>query len=957
MVSTPISAAPSQGIAFGAFRLLPYQKLLLEDERPVRLRGRAFDVLVALVRHAGEVVGKDELLAMVWPNMFVDEANLRVHVSALRRALGDGRNGTRYIVNEAGRGYSFVAPVSVIDDTNGMYAAPTRSGAGRDKPSLLTHVIGRDDAIAAISEQLCQYRLVTIVGSGGMGKTTVALAVVERHAGRFSNGAAYIDFALTADSSLIASALANALMAPVSSDAPIPGLVAFLRDQDVLLIFDTCEHVVEECAALAEVLLKSAPGVRILATSREPLRAEGERVYRLPALPLPPQHPSISATEALTFPPVQLFVEHATANLNSFELQDTEATAVVEICRRLDGIPLAIEMAAAYVDVFGVYELAKRLDDMFLSLAHIRRTAIPRHHTLRTTLDWSYALLSPAEQTTLRSMAIFVGSFTLETAARIASGPQLDDSSLFETFSKLVGKSLITANINGDRVSYRLLDTTRAYAGEKLAECGEFEQASRRHAEYFLHLFTRATEEIATLTAAAWIGLYGRQIDNVRSALDWAFSPGGDVELGVALTIAAVPLWSHLLLNVECRSRVEMALARLGQIAGPESQQRMQLLAALGGTLLYTKDASRQARRIWEETRAIALKFQDIDYQLRALRGLWADALNGGDIRSARAFSEQFSMVAVLSQNPSDRLIAERLNAQVDYFCGDLKGARTRYQRFLPHYPLDKNRQDTVRFQFDQQLIASADYSRILCILGHAEQALRTVERAICDAEALDSTISMYYALAHAACPIALHIGDLKAAERFVVRLCHRTSRSLVRPWDLWARCWEGVMLSKLGEHVAGARVLADALERVPPNAFHMRYTSFLRHLAEAWFEAGVPESALAAIDKVIEISTYHDEHWADAELLRLKGEVILLGYSEDSVAMAEDHFVRALEVARRQSALCWEMRAAISLASLFMRRRQFRNAKDLLGSVSGKFKAGFETADLVKAQSLLAAL
>jgi predicted ATPase len=531
-------------------------------------------------------------------------------------------------------------------------------------------------------------------------------------------------------------------------------------------------------------------------------------------------------------------------------------------------------------------------------------------------------------------------------------GLDADGAGLITILTNLVGKSLVSADVSGASVNYRLLDTTRAYAHDKLVESGEFDQVSRRHAEYFHSLFARGEAELTTLAAAEWIAVYGRQLDNARSALDWAFSPRGDAVLGVALTIAVTPVWLHLLLNEECRARVETALACLAA-TGQEGHQAMQLLAALGNTLLYTKGAATEASKAWAKTLEIAEKTHDSDYQLLALRGLWADALNGGEIQSALTFAERFGAVAQTSDKATDTLIADRLIAQVLYFRGDIEAARSRYDHILSRYPANVTRLDTIRFQFDQRLIAHADFSRILWIQGYPDQAMRTIETTIEEARDIDNAISMNYALAHAACPIALYTGNLLAAERYADLLLQRAQRSPVRPWDLWARCWTAVLLGWRGDAASGAQMLASALDMIPANAFHMRYTSFLRQLAEAWARAGEVRKASAVIDRAIEMSAGHDEHWADAELLRVKGELILLADAGNAAA-AEDYFRQAIDRARLQRSLSWELRATTSLANLSKARQQFSEVKSALRSVYGRFTEGFETVDLIKARTLL---
>ena len=301
----------------------------------------------------------------------------------------------------------------------------------------------------------------------------------------------------------------------------------------------------------------------MLATSREPLRIEGEHVHRLSPLASPPALARLTAAEALGFPAVQLFVERAAATLDEFELTDADAPIVADICSRLDGIALAIELAAARVDTFGVRGVAAHLDDRFQLLTRGRRTALPRHRTLRATLDWSYQLLPEPERVVLRRLAIFAGGFTEEAASAVAASAEIAASEVVESLANLVTKSLVSVDVGGVMVRYRLPETIRAYALQRLVESGEREQIARRHAEYHLGLFERAEAEAETRPMAEWLAEYRPRIDNLRAALDWAFSPGGDASIGVALTAASVPLWVDLSMMAECRRHVERALARL----------------------------------------------------------------------------------------------------------------------------------------------------------------------------------------------------------------------------------------------------------------------------------------------------------------------------------------------------------------------------------------------------------
>jgi predicted ATPase/DNA-binding winged helix-turn-helix (wHTH) protein len=509
--------ASGQVLMFGPFRLDPMQRVLHEGERPVRLGSRSLEVLLVLLERAGELVGKDEIMERVWPNAVAEDATLRVHVSALRNALGHGQNGARYVENVSGRGYRFVAAVKRFEQDNPAAAMPVAATERRHglPPPPLTRMIGRTDIVSMVATRLPQRRLVSIVGPGGIGKTTVALATADKLSSTYRHGACFVDLASITDSRLVPSTLASVLGLEVISDDPVPALLAFLGDKQLLIVLDNCEHVVEAAAALAEQVLKGAPDVHVLATSREPLRSEGESVHRLSPLAIPPSSATLTAAEVLAFPAIQLFAERAVASLDSFELSDADARIVADICRRLDGIPLAIELAAAQVGLFGVRELAKRLEDCLQILTKGRRTAVLRHQTLRATLDWSYELLSGTERVILRRIAVFPGSFDLVSASAVATDADISAADVLDGINNLSAKSLLTADVTGEQVLFRLLDTTRTYALEKLETCSESAAIGRRHAELCCADWEAA--KLRAPSAADSAPAHGRRIDDVRA--------------------------------------------------------------------------------------------------------------------------------------------------------------------------------------------------------------------------------------------------------------------------------------------------------------------------------------------------------------------------------------------------------------------------------------------------------
>ena len=515
-------------VSFGPYRLLVARRLLLEGDKPVRLGSRAFDILTALIERAGEVVGKEELIARAWPATYVEEANLKIQVSALRRALGDGQGDNRYVATVVGRGYNFVAPIRNEEPSRASSSPTIAPVAPHNLPFATTRMIGREEIVTTLVTQLSRQRLVTVVGPGGIGKTTVGLAVAERMIGAYEHGVWLVDLAPLRDPGLVPSAVATVLGLEIRTEDPLPGLVAALRDSRVLLLLDNCEHVIDAAAGLAEALLSGTSGVNILATSREPLGVPGERVHRLASLNSPEPSPGLTATEAAAFPAVQLFVERVTAIVEDFALTDANASLVVAICRRLDGLPLAIEFAAPRVEVLGVEGLAARLDDSLRRLSGAqRRAAMPRHRTMRAVVDWSYGLLSLDEQRLFRALGIFAGGFTAEAATTVAMDAATAGADAIDRLVDLVAKSLVVADVSGTRPRFRLLDTTRAFAIEELDASGERERIARRHAEYYRDLFERAEREVPARPTGEWLADYAGEIDNLRAALDWAFSPSG----------------------------------------------------------------------------------------------------------------------------------------------------------------------------------------------------------------------------------------------------------------------------------------------------------------------------------------------------------------------------------------------------------------------------------------------
>ena len=947
---TPARAA----LKFGRFLILPHHREFFIEGIPVPLGSRAFDVLIVLIEAGGDLVTKDEILSRVWPGMVVEEHSLQFHISVLRKALGKDR---AFIKTISGRGYRFIADITVADEEQEALPAPSTTlppplpgvRLPTNLPASTSDLIDREPELREAAALLTAHRLVTFVGAGGIGKTRLSLDVARHLIDTFADGVWVAELGLVSDADLVPGTVASTLRLDIAGDMATPERVAAaLGTRQLLLVLDNCEHVIDAAANMAEIVLRANPKAHVIATSREPLRAEGEWIYPVPPLAVPAE----DADDPLAYGAVRLFVERMRAAEPHFAPDRRVAAMIAAICRQLDGIALAIELAAACAAALGIEAVAAHLGDRFDLLVSGRRTALPRHQTFRATLDWSYELLAERERVLLRRLAVFAGAFTLEAAGAVAADDEIAASDVIALVASLVAKSLVVKEVEGTLAGYRLLDTTRGYALEKLAESTERERLARRHAEYYRDLFEQAESEWESRPAAEWLNENRRHIDNLRAGLDWAFSLGGDAAIGVALTAAAVPLWMHMSLMEECRGRVEQALAALGTGARPDARREMKLHAALGASLIYSSGAVPEIGAAWTRAFELAASLDDTWYQLRSLLGLCFFQTASGRHRAALVLAEKYCALAAKRPDPNDRLIGERLIGVADHYLGDHAGARRHLEHMLAHYVPLARKSQIIPFPLDHQVTARALLARILWLQGFPDQAMRTAEASIEDARSTTHANSLGYALSQAACPIALLVGDLASAVHYVGMLLDHVGRH-VALWHAWGRCYQGMLVIRRGDAVTGLRVLRDGYNGLGGARFAaLRLIAF--QMAEALGCAEEIADGLAIVEEAINRCEHSDERWQIAELLRVKGELLRLRGARGAAAAAEDHFRQALDWAHRQGALSWELRAATSLARLWRDENRTKAAREMLASVYDRFTEGFETADLKAAKLLL---
>jgi len=941
------NSQPKVVLSFGPFSLLAAERLLKRADERIPLGDRALDLLIALAERAGEVVTHKQLISTVWPDVTVDEGNLRFQMAALRKALGDGRDGARYVSSVAGRGYCFVAPVTRSTAARTVrvtgIAATERA---QNLPPRLGRMVGRDDTVRALAEKLQMWRFVSVVGPGGVGKTTVAISVAHALVNGFPDAVFFIDLAALTDPQLVPTAVASALGFMLQTGDPLVGLLAFIGDRKILLVLDNCEHVIGVAAALAERIVGEAPQAHILATSREALRVEGEHVHLLHSLDCPPEDAGLTAPEALRYPAVQLFMARAAASGYGAALSDIDAPIVATICRRLDGIALAIELAASRVGSLGIGGTAELLDNRFGLLWHGRRTALPRHETLNAMLDWSYSLLSEHEKMVLRRLSVFVGTFTRQAAGSVASETGADDADVLNAVASLVAKSLISTTVTNESTYYRLLDTTRAYATTKLAERDEANRIARRHA-IFYSKFLERDEIIQSLFGEHDLSEYAPHIGNVRAALGWAVSGHGDAAVGVELATWSARLFIGLSLLEECRAWCERVLAALDD-ASRGTRLEMILQEALALSSMYTRGHNDQVHAAIERGLTLAEAFQDRGRQLHLLAGLNI-FLRLGDIRGALAAAEQAGIIARAAKHPAGTVWAESWLGNAHHFLGNQAAAQLHCERSMT-LAVELGTVNANFFGFNQRIRVLVNLVRALWLRGFADQARRIMQRTMDEAASPDQPVSVCFSLGYASM-FSLWTGDLPRASDLIKQLIVHAGRHSLAPYRALGIALEGELAISHEEPEAGIDSLRSALETLHAQQYDLHTLRFIGALAEGLRKTGQFEEALFAINGAVARAKNTGAELDLSQLLRIKSQVLAAQHDRES---AMNCLTEGLAVARAQSALAWELRSTMVLARLLCEDDQRDQARHALALVYNRFTEGFETADLKLARALL---
>lgn len=912
---------------FGPFELDPQRLELRRDGARLQLGARTCRVLLALVERAGRVVSPAELLSAAWPGVYVEEINIRVHIVALRKALsGVGRDVE--ITTIPREGYLLSASVSLARGAKAP-AAPRQC-----PPKRLAQIVGRQDDLDHLGRLLSTHRIVTIIGTGGIGKTALALAATER-LGDADADCAFVDFSTSVSSLHVTARIVEALKLEGTPNDVNAHILHALKPRKILLVFDNCEHVIEGVASIVVGLMNGTDGVSILATSREPLHIPGECVFSLEPLRCAPEGAPLTAESAVHYAANRMFVEAASLRANAFAINDSNASLLSEVCRRLDGIPLALELAAAAHDTMTIGELARRLDDRFAILTRGMRTALPRHRTLQAAIDWSYDALKPDQALLMRRLGVFPGRFTADDARAVAADGDLPAVLVHHGLADLTAKSLLTVDVSGETATFRFLETLRVYARLKLFESEDAATIPARFVDHTLVQLgaIRSFEESDPELKRE----YNEILDNWRAAHDWT-TRTNDWLIALQLLDAGIDLCQTLNLKPEFVHRSGSTLGLVPPDVHDDAALQMEMNVCNRRAEMLIDMQPPCFVEMTEATASrcldLAMRLNSVEQQMRALVSLTVAAQCAANREKIRVRTSQTYEFAQRVKKPEFMRTAHYLNGFDRYNNGDAHGALN---------------------ELDNALVGAV--------------AANSLKHAAFDHV---PSVRIYRARAlWARGEFLSSLDEIEEAHRSAMDGGHAPTLAFVA-WGgrLMIYLWAGAV-----DRAAASAQLFEDLAREHSNPGWASYIPSMREAVERFSrgersygagpfnwsphvssQADVMTSLHCAFHRPADLQRIDEtpQHWCAPEHLRSAGEHHLAAGRPND---AEVFFRRALSLSISQRNAAWEIRATLSLALLRMQQEQFADARSLLDPMIHRFADPHLNADLVYATDLLSRL
>ncbi len=930
---------------FGACRFVPARQLLLQGDEPIRIGARALELLHAFVQRPGDILSKEELIRFVWPNTFVHDNNLKVNIAGLRRALARDAGTTDYIATIPGRGYRFVAPLRIFTEADEtLLPDAVRNITG--KLPAIPNLIGRLDDVAELATALGKTKLLTIVGPAGVGKTSVAIALARQMAIQSACDVCFVDLAAIDAPQFVVPAIALAFGLNANFIDSAAGLADLLRDRRLLLLLDNCEHLLSATAAVADHLCQALAELTVVTTSREPLRCRQEAVYRLAPLECPPEGFESDFDAVMAFPAVKLLVQRAQAH--GYRIGPTDAPLLAAISRRLDGIALAIELAAPQLSARGAVTLRDLLGESFEPLVAQDSTTPPRHMTLVATLDWSYRLLSENEARLLRHLSVLSGAFTLDDVIGMCAQLAASDD-LAAWLDNLTAKSLISASYHTGGRQYRLLDSTRSFAAQLALAHNEQKATMANYARYLLALFQRAEAEWNWVTREDWLSRYSHRATDLRRAIDWAFGIGGNVELGVQLTAAGIPLWSELSSVSEIRTRVTQALDAIEAWPDCPAILKIKLVAAHAQNLNYYANRGPDTDSAWQEARQLADELGLVEYRLRTtISWVGAKTFEGRHREVLPTIAELRDVVNAEGEHSAapDLIRLELINR---FYSGEIVSAVEGLKALARQNAVVANRSRTSRFQLDRFVGIRSYLAPMLWVAGEHHQALQLSQEGVAAAAAIDHIVSQMHVLAMGAISVSLWCGHHDRAQEYVRTLEAQIAAYQIDIWLHVARFYQATIDAAQGDGDAIDRML-EAIREMTDHKIKIHLPMHLATLAEtalSYDRLDIVQSIVPDIDEFI----LRDESWCTPELLRITG---LVQWKQGKREGAEVLLKRAKGAAERSGALSFQLRSAIGRCQLGRQTGGAAVARAELAAIYKRFDTRTNTADLLAARQLL---